>query len=163
MNVYYKSNNPINGQMMSKESTQVQPKVSYSSMPNKLYALIMHDPYAVTDSGNYLHWVVTNISGSNIESGTTLLPYYGPHPPSNSGTHKYIFLLIEQPGKIDVSLKNSRGNEERTLSMKQLYERLTITKPKKIASKYFQVKSQIGGKTRRKTNSKLKRKTRTRK
>lgn len=50
------------------------------------------------------HWIATNIEGG--KPGTdmrdqsplhTYTPYHGPTPPANSGIHRYVFTLFEQP------------------------------------------------------------------
>jgi len=42
----------------------------------------------ISHNGNvYLHWLKMN-------NNQTIKPYYGPHPPPNSGSHRYYICLI---------------------------------------------------------------------
>ena len=46
------------------------------------------------------HWIVGNIQhdSSKFEMGsTTITSYNGPTPPPGTGTHRYVFLLYQQP------------------------------------------------------------------
>jgi len=45
---------------------------------------------------SWLHWLVVNIPGNELEYGQTLRQYVGAFPPSSSGVHRYFFLLMEQ-------------------------------------------------------------------
>jgi hypothetical protein len=124
---YNESQTPIIlGQKLTKEDTQVEPIVSYiPTDPNSLYTLIMYDPNAVTSANNYVHWVVTNIRGADIKSGTHLLPYYGPHPPPGSGTHHYIFELFKQDDATPITVTLSE--EDRKIRKEDLYVKLGLT------------------------------------
>jgi hypothetical protein len=155
MQVYY-DNIEINHQFLTKGVTQMQPKVIYNAFPNKLYTLIMHDPNAVT--GNYLHWLVINIPGNQINSGKNLLPYKGPNPPVNSGIHRYIFILLEQTTEITV---DSWNDTERIMEINILYDKLNLKKMDEIASTYFEINSQNGGKRLRNKKTRVRRKRRT--
>lgn len=66
----------------------------------KYYTLALIDPDAPTpadpSSRSWLHWLVVNIPGSEIEYGQTLSRYVGAFPPSGQGPHRYFFLLMEQ-------------------------------------------------------------------
>jgi phosphatidylethanolamine-binding protein (PEBP) family uncharacterized protein len=57
-----------------------------------LKTLIAWDPDA--PRAPYLHWLVANCRGTDPSSGTTLVPWAPPTPPS--GTHRYLFGLYEQ-------------------------------------------------------------------
>ncbi|XP_039875656.1 phosphatidylethanolamine-binding protein 4 [Simochromis diagramma] len=59
-------------------------------------------------SAYWRHWLVVDIQGSALKKGqiegTTLTDYKPPTPPSNSGFHRYQFMLFEQPPDASVSL-----------------------------------------------------------
>ncbi|VDM93983.1 unnamed protein product [Onchocerca ochengi] len=46
------------------------------------------------------HWLIINISGQNVSSGTVLSDYIGSGPPKGTGLHRYVFLVYKQPGSI---------------------------------------------------------------
>ena len=54
----------------------------------------MYDSDAVV--GDYVHWLVTNISENNVKNGINVISYKGPVPPSKTGKHRYIFELYHQ-------------------------------------------------------------------
>jgi phosphatidylethanolamine-binding protein (PEBP) family uncharacterized protein len=90
----------------SEAETSKQPLVS-GLFDDKCYCLLMIDPDAGKQkpndprSGNsdkyYLHWLLVNISGGDVSSADTLVPYQGPTPPPGTGKHEYIFQVYEQP------------------------------------------------------------------
>lgn len=47
-----------------------------------------------TPNNGYLHWLVVNCKGGNAESGTEIVPWTPPAPPS--GEHRYIFAIFKQ-------------------------------------------------------------------
>ena len=112
--------NQVNGQSFTPIQTSTQPIVHYHSNPKKLYTLILTDPDAV--QGNLIHWLVVNIPGSDIEKGQSILEYYGPHPPKDSGVHTYSFLLLEQTTKIKPIVL-----DDRYIAVQELLEKLSIT------------------------------------
>ena len=75
------------------------PKVTLKgAVESDLYTLIMVD---VEVKKEWVHWVVGNIPGNNIDKGVTLVSFFPSAPPKNSGEHKYVFLLFKQPRKSD--------------------------------------------------------------
>lgn len=42
------------------------------------------------------HWVVGNIPEDKVAKGEVLTEYFGPAPPQNTGSHRYVFLLYKQ-------------------------------------------------------------------
>jgi phosphatidylethanolamine-binding protein len=83
--------------------------------PDTLYTLIVTDPDAPTPSnpirGQILHGVITNIANGAVSEGDVVTPYRGPGPPA--GVHRYIFLLYEQPGEVQLP-DYSAGENGRT-------------------------------------------------
>ena len=150
MKVLYNNSEIKNGVFMTPIEPHGEPKIEYDPKPNTLYTLIMHDPDAPV--GNLLHWIVVNIDGNSINNGDTLLEYKGPAPPKGSGSHRYMFLLLEQPEKITSKL------DERVMPMDNLYKKLN-TKLQTTASVYFTSKNSDGGKSKSKSKSKSKKKS----
>ena len=78
-------------------NTKEPPQVSLD--PQGCYTLIMVDPDAGEGRGEetglyFLHWLVMNISGGNLEKAKTVVSYFPPNPPS--GRHTYRFKLYKQ-------------------------------------------------------------------
>jgi phosphatidylethanolamine-binding protein (PEBP) family uncharacterized protein len=146
MKILYNNKEIINGEFISPQNSQFKPKIDYQADVNNLYTLIMHDPDA--PAGNHLHWVVINIPGNDINKGTTLLEYTGPAPPKGSGTHKYIFLLIEQREK------KFFNTLERVMSMDNLYNKLNLTGSTELGRTYFTSSNQLAGKKRKRSKTK---------
>ena len=67
------------------------------------YCLICTDPDAPSRAEplfrEFIHWVVSDVLSDKAE---TVVDYLGPGPPYNSGSHRYVFLLFEQPDGADV-------------------------------------------------------------
>lgn len=151
MKVLYNNLEIKNGIFLTPLESRIEPKIKYNAKPNSLYTLIMHDPDAVV--GNYFHWLVVNIPGDKINNGDKIFKYKGPAPPKGSGIHRYMFLLYEQPERI-----NARFSA-RAMTMDDFYENLH-TNLHSISKIYFTSKNQDGGKTR---NTKSRKRTKTRK
>jgi Raf kinase inhibitor-like YbhB/YbcL family protein len=94
----------------------LNPPFDISDVPSeaKSLALIMHDPDAV--SGDFVHWAIWDIDPQTTEileggapSGSTEGPnssgipgYFGPKPPTGSGTHHYTFELYALDTMLDL-------------------------------------------------------------
>lgn len=97
----------LHGQQLDDKITAPQPIVSWNAPSDKLYCLVMSDPNIKQKKGlyrdhlSYLHWLVVDIKGNDLQSGKILQPYQGPSPPPNSGIHRYRFALIHQPRPYD--------------------------------------------------------------
>jgi hypothetical protein len=92
--------NKINGQIIRKEEAVDKPTVIINEKSS--FVLLMTDPDA--PGGDFLHWLVCNINEGRIETGETIIDYYGPNPPSSHNhLHHYIFELYKQSGLIDCS------------------------------------------------------------
>ncbi len=86
------------GEELSFDLTQNKPSLTFDKKNNKLYTIIMIDPDAPSRKNPtkkyYLHWLMINNS-------TILMDYHGPHPPKNSGPHRYYTCVFEQNKKIE--------------------------------------------------------------
>lgn len=92
--------------------TQVKdlPKFTFKAQSDKLYTLAMVDPDAPSRAEpklrEVLHYLVSNIPGSEVEKANTLVEYVGSGPPKGTGLHRYVFLLFEQKsGKLNSDMK----------------------------------------------------------
>ena len=97
----------VGGQLAKKEKTAYEPKIFFQGEPWKQYLLLMVDPDAPASS--WLHWLVSNIPGNTpeIREGDFVQGYAPPNPPS--GTHRYFFILYEQPSSLMVPKPKERG------------------------------------------------------
>ncbi|CAM0138393.1 hypothetical protein VKS41_002943 [Umbelopsis sp. WA50703] len=96
------------GNKLTPEQASQAPEITFvSDDPEAYYTLIMTDPDAPSRAdpkfGQWRHWVVTNISGSQFSVSASSVnnhtPYIGPGPPEGSGFHRYCFLLFKQKSK----------------------------------------------------------------
>ena len=117
----------VQGQELTKDQTKNKPMID---IPTGMF-LIMFDPDAPTNQKgkSWIHWIVDS-------EGNEYLPYYPPTPPS--GTHRYIFRLLNQKPIIP----SQRSNQN---------------VPKGSNEVFFTVTAQQGGKRKRKTLRKRKR------
>ena len=64
------------------------------------YALMIHDMDAPFPSNNlespFLHYLVVNIHGNDVEKGDVIVPYMAPSPPETSRPHTYVVTLYSQ-------------------------------------------------------------------
>ncbi|XP_074642036.1 protein D2-like [Tubulanus polymorphus] len=85
--------------------TQVQhvPTVEWTAKEGTYYSLLMHDPDAPSKQnpkfGEWHHWCVANIPGSDVTNGEIMSEYIGSGPPKGTGLHRYVFLIYEQKAK----------------------------------------------------------------
>ncbi|MBS4729830.1 YbhB/YbcL family Raf kinase inhibitor-like protein [Mycobacterium sp. SM1] len=97
------------------KGANVAPPLTWSAPPDAAeLALVVDDPDAV--GGLYIHWIVTGIapgpgsttSGQTPDNGRSLAnsggqqSYFGPCPPSGSGTHHYRFTLYQLSAPLQV-------------------------------------------------------------
>ncbi|KAL4458023.1 hypothetical protein ABPG75_012888 [Micractinium tetrahymenae] len=91
------------GTFLTPEEASVVPNVSIEAVSGSAayYTLLTLDPDAPDPANptrrSILHWLVTNIpaDSADITLGDVVSAWRGPNPPT--GTHRYVFLLYEQP------------------------------------------------------------------
>lgn len=142
LHVQYSANVYVN---LGEERTPTQVKdapvnISWPVEPEALYTLLMIDPDAPIRTnpfvGEVLHWMVINISGSNLVSGTTISPYLGSGPPEGSGLHRYIFLVFKQPRILALDKTDQKRKEIRyKFNSKSFVRKYNLGKP--VAGNYF--------------------------
>ncbi|XP_036248785.1 phosphatidylethanolamine-binding protein 1 [Molothrus ater] len=86
--------------------------------PQKLYTLVLTDPDAPSRKDpkfrEWHHFLVTNMKGNNVGSGTVMSDYVGSGPPKGTGLHRYVWLVYEQPQQLACSepvLSNRSGDK----------------------------------------------------
>ncbi|XP_037948326.1 protein D3-like [Teleopsis dalmanni] len=126
--------------------TQVKnkPKVEWTPAAGTYYTLIMTDPDAPSraepKSREFLHWLVVNIPGDNLNKGEVLTDYIGSGPPKDTGLHRYVFLLFKQPTKIQfrgekhISNKSASGRPK--FSTKNFISKYDLGAP--VAGNFYQ-------------------------
>ncbi len=86
---------------------------------SKLYTLVLTDPDAPSRKDpkfrEWHHFLVVNMKGSDISSGTVLSDYVGSGPPKGTGLHRYVWLVYEQSGplKCDERILCNRSGDHR--------------------------------------------------
>ena len=138
MNIFF-GKKKVNKQLINPKETILQPSISFNTVSNKLYTLIMYDP---TIYGDFIHWVIINMVGPNITDkvikNNILLPYKCPTPPIHTGLHHYIFTIYEQTNFI------KHINIERNTPLNKLLNNLNLIK-EPVFSNYFVSKFANGG------------------
>lgn len=124
------------GVFMTPQKTASEPNIIYNIAANKLYTLILHDPDSI--HGDYIHWLKVNIN--IVNTGNTIIDYKGPSPPKGTGTHRYIFLLLEQDGPITL-----KDKIERTTSLTKIFSTFGIDLTREKATAFFTSKNMEGG------------------
>ncbi|XP_061043359.1 phosphatidylethanolamine-binding protein 1-like [Eubalaena glacialis] len=87
--------------------------------PGKLYALVLTDPDAPSRKDpkyrEWHHFLVVNVKGNDISSGTVLSDYVSSGPPKGTGLHRYIWLVYEQdrPLKCDEPILSNQSGDHR--------------------------------------------------
>lgn len=104
-----------NGNTLSPAETADTPTATIKGgKQGRLYTLVATDPDAPDPAnptrGEWLHWLVTNIPGGGSASqGAEVVSYMGPAPPV--GTHRYIFLLYQQPFQEPLQADDPSGGD----------------------------------------------------
>ncbi|XP_043304373.1 phosphatidylethanolamine-binding protein 1-like [Cervus canadensis] len=87
--------------------------------PGKLYTLVLTDPDAPSRKDpkyrEWHHFLVVNMKGNDVGSGTVLSDYVGSGPPKGTGLHRYLWLVYEQKGplKCDEPILGNRSGDRR--------------------------------------------------
>ena len=88
--------------------------LTWNANPQKLYTVMLTDLSAPHPEDNiyspFLHWLVVNVPGNDINRGDVLMEYEPPNPPSDSNPHTYIFDILEQSERIRPTHHRVRAN-----------------------------------------------------
>ncbi|KAL0831385.1 hypothetical protein ABMA28_002208 [Loxostege sticticalis] len=105
LEVYYPTGARLmQGNILRTSQLKEMPMVMWRANPYRYYTLIVADPDAPSriapEDRAWLHLMVINIPGANVAAGETVFDYLPPGPPPNTGLHRYVFLVYEQPSRI---------------------------------------------------------------
>ncbi|KAM7353660.1 putative odorant-binding protein A5 [Cochliomyia hominivorax] len=93
------------GKEFTPTETKDAPAIDWSADPNKFYTIYMASPDAPDAAnpkwGEFLHWLVVNVPGKDVDKGEVYCTYIGPLSPKGGGIMRYVFLIYEQPGKLE--------------------------------------------------------------
>ncbi|GAB4820451.1 hypothetical protein N2152v2_007497 [Parachlorella kessleri] len=81
----------------------------------------------------WLHWLVTNISNSDISTGQELASYMGPAPPI--GTHRYVFMLFKQPNQEPIQAEEPTGGKRAHFNTREFAKKYNLGDPVSVV--YF--------------------------
>ena len=103
------------GCLIEPEYASKSPSIEFAADPASYHAIVMIDPDAPSvhdpQYRQFVHWIVLNIPGNNLNSGLTVAKYVQAGPAYNSGYHRYIFLLFDQGRRLDEEeLRNQEVN-----------------------------------------------------
>ncbi|CAI9113646.1 OLC1v1014285C1 [Oldenlandia corymbosa var. corymbosa] len=99
MSVYFGNKKVINASDIKPSVAVTTPRVNICGYPNQCYTLVMIDPNAPSpsepDLREWVHWIVTDISGcGTVSEGKEIMAYSPPLPKVE--IHRYIMVLFEQ-------------------------------------------------------------------
>ncbi|XP_078337485.1 large ribosomal subunit protein mL38-like isoform X2 [Crassostrea virginica] len=117
------------GNLIEPSQTARVPSVQYEADSQSLWTLLMTAPDSHLQDNNaeYLHWLVGNIPGNDINKGELLCDYLQVFPVKGTGFHRYVFILFKQERKIDFKedrlAPDSVSLRERTFSTFDFYKK----------------------------------------
>ncbi|XP_055586705.1 protein D3-like [Uranotaenia lowii] len=95
------------GNRLTPTQTRSIPSLTFNANDRSFYTLIMTDPDAPSRDDpkhrEFVHWIVGNIQGNDLERADTIVEYVGAAPPKGTGLHRFVFLLYEHPERLDFS------------------------------------------------------------
>ncbi|XP_068594812.1 phosphatidylethanolamine-binding protein 1 [Brachionichthys hirsutus] len=104
--------------------------------PSKLYTLVLTDPDAPSrekaDFREWHHFLVVNMKGNDVSSGSVMSAYVGSGPPEGTGLHRYVWLVYEQPAPLSCSepvLTNRSGQNRGNFRIQRFSEKYNLGPP----------------------------------
>ena len=99
------------GNVIKPKEAQKRPQVHWPSKDDSLWTLVMTNPdgHFSETNAEYLHWMVSNVKGSDLSQGSVNVPYLQPFPAFGTGFHRYVFILFKQSSPVDLSKFNESG------------------------------------------------------
>jgi phosphatidylethanolamine-binding protein (PEBP) family uncharacterized protein len=114
LNISWRARRARRNDQLSVSATANQPVVNFSPSDNAYYLLAMTDldaPYPERpEKSPLLHWLIVNFRKPGISTGEVLAEYMGPNPPADSATHRYLFQVFKQDGRIEAEPITDRTN-----------------------------------------------------
>jgi len=115
------------GNILKPHEARSLPEVSFPSAPDALWSLLLTNPDGdlYKHDSECCHWLVTNIKGGDLSTGSTLVPYLPPCPPRGVGYQRMVFVLFRQEGAIshEVPLTDAFSLPERSWSTLDFYRK----------------------------------------
>ena len=93
------------GNIIKPGEAQGKPEVTWESKDEDLWTLVLTglDSHLVEEGAEYLHWMLTNIQGSDVNTGEEIASYLQPFPPFGTGYHRFSFVLYKQETRININ------------------------------------------------------------
>ncbi|CAL4096130.1 unnamed protein product, partial [Meganyctiphanes norvegica] len=131
------------GDVMTPTSVADPPThLSWPTHPDKLYTLVMTDPDAKRATEpvfkNFGHWLVVNIPNCDVAKGQAIAAYLGSGPPKGQPLHRYVYLVYEQPNKLNCDepfMPNTSPVNRRGFDVRQFAEKYKL---KLLAGNFYQ-------------------------
>jgi phosphatidylethanolamine-binding protein (PEBP) family uncharacterized protein len=124
------------GHFLESKKVQEKPSIKYEAKSDSFYTLMMVDPdipLKSTEHDAWNHYTLVNVPGNDLTQGEVLADWVPPAPPKHTGVHRYIWLLLEQPGKITFTeTKRTSSDFDRVIQFDQFIKRHQL-KPRGIA------------------------------
>ncbi|KAH8267448.1 hypothetical protein KR018_005009 [Drosophila ironensis] len=131
------------GQVLTPTQVKDEPCVKWEADSSKLYTLCMTDPDAPSRKDpkfrEWHHWLVGNIPGCDVSKGEVLSAYIGSGPPPDTGLHRYVFLVYQQPCKLEFDekrLPNNSGDGRGGFKIAEFAKKYELGDP--IAGNFYQ-------------------------
>ncbi|XP_071172265.1 large ribosomal subunit protein mL38-like isoform X2 [Mytilus edulis] len=118
------------GNRLKPSEVKSKPYVEYTADPDTWWTIAMTAPDSHLQDNNmeYLHWLIGNIPGNDLNKGEELCNYLPPFPVHGTGYHRYVFVLYKQNRKIDFSKdrrpENCTSLQDRSFSTLEFYRSL---------------------------------------
>ncbi|XP_065089493.1 protein D2-like isoform X2 [Ochlerotatus camptorhynchus] len=136
LRIAFKSGSEVEGgNRLTPTQTRSIPSLTFNANDRSYYTLIMSDPDAPSRDDprdkEFLHWVVGNIQGNDLDRAETLVEYVGAVPPKGSGLHRFVFLLYEHESRLNFTsesrLSNRCRNPRRYFSSRNFAQKYGLT------------------------------------
>lgn len=136
LRIAFKSGSEVEGgNRLTPTQTRSIPSLTFNANDRSFYTLIMSDPDAPSRDDprdkEFLHWVVGNIQGNDLDRAETLVEYVGAVPPKGSGLHRFVFLLYEHESRLNFTsesrLSNRCRNPRRYFSSRNFAQKYGLT------------------------------------
>ncbi|XP_075710892.1 phosphatidylethanolamine-binding protein 1-like [Rhinoderma darwinii] len=108
------------GKVLTPSQIKTRPTLEWEGMdPKKLYTVVLTDPDVPSRNdrslGEWHHYLVVNVKGNDLSTGTTLTEYVGSGAGKDTGLHRYTWLVYEQttPLKCNENYVSDRTAENR--------------------------------------------------
>ncbi|XP_059892149.1 39S ribosomal protein L38, mitochondrial [Gadus macrocephalus] len=93
------------GNCLTPTNASLAPQVGFEAEEGSLWTLLLTcpDEHLLDNEAEYVHWLVGNIPGDQVQLGQELCGYLPPFPAKGTGFHRYVFVLFQQQGLVDFS------------------------------------------------------------